>query len=407
MKHSLKLAAQSLKMSDFDGAKQILEKKSNDEKELYWLSLIYRYEDQYDQEKDIVEKSLQLDSNNSYMQERLAWHNLSLYEKQVPRQQIFIKDEQSWRNEFLAHTTIVSGCDSSQMDFKLLVDMLRSLHSLAIYKNVDISILDCGMTDDQKHFLVTHFSIKNVVLPNCDVPIKSGHINKEMIARPFIPECFPGYKYYVHLDADTWIQDENVLDKYFLLSQRQEIALSSHFGDDVKFFGEWGCDQGTIAPAFWYLEFFKKIPFCNAGVFCIRHPSHIFEQYKECLLANLSQCGASHASEQSALNCVVSKNWPLEILLPQHNCLIHCHLSKGDLEKDGPIILWKKQSIGIIHLSGRLEKTTLYPHLQSLYDINTEKKEKTSFYFSVWPWQDKPEIKKLLQKEANDVLGSL
>ncbi len=222
MSSRVEMARKLVQENEFEVAKQILEKEHQDLEALYLLSLLYRYDDEYDKERAVVEKSLALDADQNYMKDRLKWHNLPIFDRVVPRKPLHLpRDPDTTPSaEVLENMCFVTGADSKY--FELMVECIESIKATRLYKDVPICVLDCGLTDEEKHYLIEKLSVKEIKDPK-----KSSYIselllgiNISLTARTILHHIFPGYQYYFYVDADAWVQDERSIDRYLNLSQK-------------------------------------------------------------------------------------------------------------------------------------------------------------------------------------------
>jgi len=103
---------------------------------------------------------------------------------------------------------IVSSADSKY--FFLLKELFLSLDKSGILFDYQFSILDTGLTEEQKFFFLDNSVIVKEAIWNTPVPKYKilGRDNlKTQVARAYLPDYFEGYKLYIWLDADMWLND--------------------------------------------------------------------------------------------------------------------------------------------------------------------------------------------------------
>ena len=88
---------------------------------------------------------------------------------------------------------LISGCDSNY--FPLLKEWLHSVQRFPQSKQLDICIMDAGLTQAQCAGIEPH--VTRIVRPDwpCDIEeqkIKGREFLKACVCRPFLPEIFPG-----------------------------------------------------------------------------------------------------------------------------------------------------------------------------------------------------------------------
>ena len=103
---------------------------------------------------------------------------------------------------------IVSSADSKY--FFLLKELFLSLDRSGILSDYQFSILDTGLTKEQKIFFLDNSVIIKEAIWNTSVPkfkILGRENLKTQVARAYLPNYFENYKLYIWLDADMWLND--------------------------------------------------------------------------------------------------------------------------------------------------------------------------------------------------------
>ena len=103
---------------------------------------------------------------------------------------------------------IVSSADSKY--FFLLKELFLSLDRSGILSDYQFSILDTGLTKEQKNFFLDNSVIIKEAIWNTPVPkfkILGRENLKTQVARAYLPNYFENYKLYIWLDADMWLND--------------------------------------------------------------------------------------------------------------------------------------------------------------------------------------------------------
>ena len=103
---------------------------------------------------------------------------------------------------------IVSSADSKY--FFLLKELFLSLDRSGILSDYQFSILDTGLTEEQKVFFLDNSVIIKEAIWNTPVPkfkILGRENLKTQVARAYLPNYFENYKLYIWLDADMWLND--------------------------------------------------------------------------------------------------------------------------------------------------------------------------------------------------------
>lgn len=246
----LKKAASKIKRQQFDNAiirlYQALDFSETRKTAFYWLSLIYRYFDRYDEEKNIVNQSLAHFPGWDYMIERFNWHNLLFFDQLIPRPPLYLERNPKFipKQETLEQLCFVTGSDSNYFEF--MVELIESVRNTKHYKDIDVFVLDSGLTDDEKHYLSQNLKVKGISSPSWAVDFDYMHFSptfkkprdeiqcyQPIMNLNFAHEYFPDYEYYLLMQPDMWIQSERILDQFISLAERQSFGTIFH--DDKVF----------------------------------------------------------------------------------------------------------------------------------------------------------------------------
>jgi len=110
---------------------------------------------------------------------------------------------------------IVSSADSKY--FFLLKELFLSLDKSGILSDYQFSILDTGLTEEQRVFFLDNSVIIKEAIWNTSVPkfkILGRDNLKTQVARAYLPNYFEDYKLYIWLDADMWLNDIKSFNLY-------------------------------------------------------------------------------------------------------------------------------------------------------------------------------------------------
>jgi len=110
---------------------------------------------------------------------------------------------------------IVSSADSKY--FFLLKELFLSLDKSGILSDYQFSILDTGLTEEQRFFFLDNSVIIKEAIWNTSVPkfkILGRDNLKTQVARAYLPNYFEDYKLYIWLDADMWLNDIESFNLY-------------------------------------------------------------------------------------------------------------------------------------------------------------------------------------------------
>ena len=380
----------------------------------YILSLLYRLQDKYDKEKELIEEALKFNINKEYFSERKSWHELPMEERCEfrPPLHLPIAPDQVPAKATLEQLCFVSAGDS--LYFNLLVELLESLKATRLYKNQPINLIDCGFSETEKKYLKSHFMVKEIKDPGWDIPLQEEFPNgfKAMVARAFLPKHFPGYQYYFWIDADSWIQDERALVNFITNAERVGLGIScSSPASRGKSFFTQITHRGTlkyIDPEYQMIDLFKSSGGVSVGAFCIKSESTVQSLWSKIITKNtLSKGFYRMADTDSCTIAALLENIP--ILSYDH----HCH---GGFQIDNGVFIRKDLIVGIVALPAK-KKWIRYRRIPEctftekgaaiLNQMDPAAREKFFsikrhlYSYKTFPWKDKPHIEKLLCESIN------
>lgn len=140
----------------------------------------------------------------------------------------------------------VSGGDKNY--YPLLLEWIASLRRFPESAGMDIAILNAGMTKDQvDHLRQAGHIVKDAQWP-CPLPkwkIRGREFLKACVARPYIPDYFPGYDIYFWMDSDTWVQDWAAIELFLKGAETRKICVTAQVDRAyprtarVKWLGRW------------------------------------------------------------------------------------------------------------------------------------------------------------------------
>lgn len=268
------------------------------------------------------------------------------FKEMKPRNPLHLKRDSRFipKTETMQQLCIVTAADRKY--FSLLTEFIESIKATRYYKDIDICIVDCGLTSKQKIDLKQRWGITNIKDPGWDVKVKKGtpkHV-KSITVRPYIAKHFPGYRYYLWIDSDAWIQDERVLDRFVHLCQKQGWAFCS------SNFPNWAFLTLQTLP---YKDWFK-IAFKNklqGGVFCFDVNSPYPQLWASYMEEVVEKRGFHYMTEEDAANFIYYQE-NLRFLNRHENYVVlrfgNPVLRKGDDTFYDP---WTNEPIGIVHLA--------------------------------------------------------
>ena len=435
----LKVAAQLIQAQEYKTALDMLKRDDTSKESFYWRSLICRLFDWYDDEKKIIDAGIQKHRDFAYLQERLVWHKKPLFDKMVPRQPVIMPKDPITipQQSTIDQLCFVTGGDSNY--FTLIVECIESIRHTPTYKNCAVCVLDCGLTSEEKQYLIERLKVQSIKDPGWDVdcelfhryspsrdqtftqPYKEFGGVKSMTSRLFMKKHFPGYRYYMWIDGDAWIQDERAIDQYLYWTQKQYCSGAIHCNGSIK-------NAGFLKPAIMdeaQKAVFGDKPTFASGVFCIDGDTPFFDEAAKVVTEITLKYGYGYALEECILNYLFYKHQFSHIL--PYECNYRFSPGLPIVVADDPVLRnpHNHQVIGILHLpspqkekfycnthniSGPLSHEDLQKHSQfsnqAMFNPDhpyDPSKFGISIRFRTWPWENKPLIKQLLKQEIGNV----
>ena len=268
----------------------------------------------------------------------------------------------------MKENVIISLADANY--FELLNELVDSIKRFEESKNVAICILDAGLIDSQIEILKK--KVDEIKKAEWDIDVSSIKVKgrewlKSQVSRAFLPKYFPGYKKYLWIDADAWVNSWNALELYFKGCNNKKLAIST--SADRAY--------GRVLRAEWVFKSFAKIksqnykhakssgfsekiardvalkPHLNIGVFSLEVDAPHWNVWQKNLKKALSK-GKIWGSEQIAMNITIySDNLDVEILPAYCNwTLIEAmKFDKANNTFVEPYL--PNHEIGIIHFAGK------------------------------------------------------
>ena len=265
---------------------------------------------------------------------------------------------------------IVSLADSNY--FPLLNELVDSILNFNESKNIDICILDAGLSGEQKKNLST--KVKEIKKAEWDIEVPGYKVgNKEwlksQVSRAFLPKYFPGYEKYLWIDCDAWVHDWTSVELYFKACENGKLGITQTMGPGYRIISKvkWLFGKFAIIKSQNFkhaisskigIEKARKLAFAphiNIGVFSLEEKSPCWNNWQKNLTKTLMS-GKIFGSEGLAINMSVyvdeveteflplNCNWIASNLLPkfdeQNQCFVEPFLPNS--------------KIGIMHLAAGL-----------------------------------------------------
>ena len=267
---------------------------------------------------------------------------------------------------------IVSLADSDY--FELLNELIDSIKKFEQSKDVSICILDAGLTEDQKNKLSKKVDeIKNA---EWDIKVPGYKVSgkewlKSQVSRAFLPKYFSGYKKYLWIDCDAWVNDWQSIELYFKACENGKLGITQTMGPGYKIVSKVKWIFGKLAliksQNFKHainskigIDKARKLAFAphiNIGVFSLEHDSSCWKIWQDNLAITLKS-GKIFGSEGLAINMsVYVDDIETEFLPLNCNWIASNLLPKFDEEKQTFVEPYlPNYNIGIMHLAAGLWK---------------------------------------------------
>lgn len=265
-------------------------------------------------------------------------------------------------------TAIVTLADTNY--FELLVELIDSIKRFEKNNEIAICVLDAGLDNNQKKFLLNKVDVIKPAVWDFEVPnfkVRGKEWLKSQVSRAFLPKYFPGYNKYLWIDADAWVNKWEAIDLYFKASDKNRLAISTSadraYGRVLRaewLFGGWAkikSQNYKHAKSSGFSEDDARkvalMPHLNIGVFCLNENAPHWKIWQKNLKKALSS-GKIFGSEQIAMNIsVYVDNVEIDILPAYCNWTLIDKL-KFDVKKQSFVEPYTpNHEIGIVHLAGK------------------------------------------------------
>ena len=285
----------------------------------------------------------------------------------------------------MKNNVIVSLADANY--FELINELVDSIQRFEKSKETAVCVLDAGLTEDQKSILSK--KVDEIKSAEWDIKVPSFKVMgkewlKSQVSRAFLPKYFPGYKKYLWIDADAWVNKWETIELYFKGSDNNKLAISTSadrsYGRVLR--AEWLIRSIAVIKSQNYKhakssgfseDIARKValmPHLNIGVFCLNFNAPHWEVWQKNLKKALSS-GKIFGSEQVAMNVTIYvDNLEIEILPAYCNWTLTNRI-KFDTEKNSLVEFYlPNHEIGIMHLAGKTSDHIRY-NKNYLSDIQT------------------------------------
>ena len=267
---------------------------------------------------------------------------------------------------------IVSLADSNY--FCLLEELINSIKRFKESNNIAISILDAGLSNEQKKILST--KVDEIKSAEWDIKVSDNKVKgrewlKSQVSRAFIPKYFPNYEKYLWIDCDAWVNNWNTLELYFKACDNGKLGITQTIGPGYKITSKVNWIFGKLAivksqnfkhavKSKISYEKARKLAFAphiNIGVFSLEKNSTVWDTWQKNLRQTLKH-GDIFGSEQLAINMsVYIDDIETEFLPLNCNWIASNLLPKFDEENSTFVEPYlPNYKIGIMHLAAGIWK---------------------------------------------------
>jgi lipopolysaccharide biosynthesis glycosyltransferase len=263
---------------------------------------------------------------------------------------------------------IISLADSNY--FELLNELVESIKRFKESENTAICILDAGLSDEQKKQLSQKVDEIKPADWDIEVPefkVKGKEWLKSQVSRAFLPKYFPGYKKYLWIDADAWVNSWSAIELYFKGCKNNKLSIATSadraYGRVLR--AEWVFGSFARVKSQNYKHakssgFSEKIarevalkPHLNIGVFALEANASHWEVWQKNLRAALKS-GKIWGSEQIAMNITIYHDGLNVEILPAYCNWTLIDALKFDKEKNTLVETYlPNHQIGIVHFAGK------------------------------------------------------
>lgn len=212
---------------------------------------------------------------------------------------------------------IITGADSKY--FPLMSELIQSAKRFKGSEQFDFRYFDMGLKDEEKQWLADHGCAGCVPQWNLDIPEKdrTPH-NHGRVLRPFLREHFPGYDIYIWIDADVWLQDWQVIERYVEGALKTQLAVSTERDRGYQFkawlFG-WFAKHYILGYGFFKGLWLLSRPQINDGFFAMTADAPHWAIWVECFKRAVEREGRVEPHDQFAMvDAVFSHRLPFTLM---------------------------------------------------------------------------------------------
>ena len=268
----------------------------------------------------------------------------------------------------MKENVIISLADSNY--YELLDELVNSIKRFKESENTAICILDAGLSVEQKKQLSQKVDEIKSAEWDIEVPdfkVKGKEWLKSQVSRAFLPKYFPGYKKYLWIDADAWVNSWNAIELYFKGCKNNKLSIATSadraYGRVLR--AEWVFGSFARVKSQNYKHakssgFSEKIarevalkPHLNIGVFALEANASHWKVWQKNLREALKS-GKIWGSEQIAMNITIYHDGLNVEILPAYCNWTLIQALKFDKEKNTLVEPYlPNHQIGIVHFAGK------------------------------------------------------
>jgi len=269
------------------------------------------------------------------------------------------------------NTTIVCAADANY--FELARGLIFSIKEKPEGRDIPISVLDLGFTNEQLDWLRQHASA--IESPDwhfnfLDRDRVPGHY-RAMLARPYLRDYFPGYDTYLFIDSDAWVQDWTAVEIYIRAAEKGKLGITPQLDRSYnvhykrpKVLG-WTQNYKCFRWSYGWraADRLGRNPILNAGIFSLPGDGPHWKLWGEAIGLALNRRTIRRRGfpnlhfflvEQTALNYVVFHDRVPVTFLPAY-CNWFCALAKPMVDEIAGVLVEPHEPhrpLGLIHLAG-------------------------------------------------------
>ncbi len=261
---------------------------------------------------------------------------------------------------------IISASDSRYLP--LLKDMLCSLEqqlsaALPALERPELAVLDLGLTAEDLAWLrrrAVHIARPR---PHLGVAGTTELRLLSFLARPFLPEYFPGFDVYFWIDSDVWLQSPDVIWQMISGAQRKGMAIAHESERAYRFQGWlflWTAKHFVLGYGPLRGARLVARPHLNAGIFAIHRDAPHWRAWARRYAAAIQRTGKLTPHDQFSLNqAIYQDRLDAEILPANVNWICDRGVPMwNDAERSFCEPYPPYRTISALHLAGPGKSTT-------------------------------------------------